>query len=694
MTASGLPDHVEAVVEGPVSGQLAVGKYITQLNVEAGAVVNWLPPSQQPVPRARPRPVLRRPRPMRGLLGRQNECASVSHELESGVPVEVYGRLGVGKTSVLRHLAHHAQAAFAEQAILYFFARGQPRIDLLQYIFETLYETDVPLKLTDSQVMHYLHDTEALIALDDIDLPRDEVVALVDAAPNLTFLLASETRHLWGEGVGIALRGLDQDAALALFERGLARPLTTAERPHAVKLCSALEGHPLSIVQLAELVQQAAYSLADLAASVPAHASSTDAVARLAMDALSPREKQVLGVLAVMTGVPIHRAHVAAVAGVPDASSELRSLQQRRLAEAHSPGYSLTISSGPELEQALHVSGLLERTLDYLTTWAEQHAGEPQMLAEDATTISAVTLRAAQRAHWPQVFRLARAVEETLVMTRRWGAWGAVLQVGLEAALTTGDLREQGWFRHQLGSRALCLEDISAAENNLAQALEIRESLGDRRGAAATRHNLNVLRGGPPPPPRGPSSDDRGPPSPARPGLKALVLAGLAILVLTVGGATAWGVTRQPPPSSTPVATAAAIPSLTATPNSTATPSAKSTATRSAKSTATPSAKPTATASTSSTPSASAAVVPPPTGLVATVRSCRIDLAWTAPPNVSIAGYKIYRDGSPLPGQVSGTSYSDAGIYNGTYTYAVRAVDAAGNSSSPSNPASVQACIT
>jgi chitodextrinase len=80
-----------------------------------------------------------------------------------------------------------------------------------------------------------------------------------------------------------------------------------------------------------------------------------------------------------------------------------------------------------------------------------------------------------------------------------------------------------------------------------------------------------------------------------------------------------------------------------------------------------------------------------PTDLAASaVGSTEIDLAWTASTDdVGVTGYTIYRDGAQLT-VVEGTtlSYEDRSVApSSTYTYTVDAVDAAGNRSAQSGPA-------
>ncbi len=80
-----------------------------------------------------------------------------------------------------------------------------------------------------------------------------------------------------------------------------------------------------------------------------------------------------------------------------------------------------------------------------------------------------------------------------------------------------------------------------------------------------------------------------------------------------------------------------------------------------------------------------------PTGLAATtVSGTEIDLAWNAASDdVGVTSYRIYRDGVAI-GEVDGstTTYADTGLAPATsYSYTVRAFDAAGHSSNASNTA-------
>jgi Metallo-peptidase family M12B Reprolysin-like len=69
-----------------------------------------------------------------------------------------------------------------------------------------------------------------------------------------------------------------------------------------------------------------------------------------------------------------------------------------------------------------------------------------------------------------------------------------------------------------------------------------------------------------------------------------------------------------------------------------------------------------------------------PTGLVASLTGPTVHLSWSpAVDNVGVASYEVDRDGESIATGLQATALSDPGLTPGTHTYAVRAVDAAGN---------------
>jgi hypothetical protein len=78
---------------------------------------------------------------------------------------------------------------------------------------------------------------------------------------------------------------------------------------------------------------------------------------------------------------------------------------------------------------------------------------------------------------------------------------------------------------------------------------------------------------------------------------------------------------------------------------------------------------------------------PAPTGLVARVDGRDVALTWTPVDVPDFGSYRVYRDGDPIASGVIEPHRADPGRAPGTYEYLVTAVDADGNESAPSAPA-------
>ncbi len=81
--------------------------------------------------------------------------------------------------------------------------------------------------------------------------------------------------------------------------------------------------------------------------------------------------------------------------------------------------------------------------------------------------------------------------------------------------------------------------------------------------------------------------------------------------------------------------------------------------------------------------------------LSAAVFSSDVLLNWDASSSLDVVKYNLYRDGELIAehSDLGALNYTDAGRPNGTYVYTVKAVDAAGNESLPSNEESVTIVI-
>ena len=511
--------RIEADLSGAtISGQVAVGEHIVQVQAAAGARVTVLESAQRPVLRLRELPLRRLPRDFPRLLGREDQISAAGSALGAGAPVEVFGEPGIGKTAFLRHICHRVNGG-APEGTVFTAWRGQPVEDVLQFLLESCYESDIVFVPTPAELCDHLAQRRVLVILDDVERERSDLEELSNAAPGCVFLSAAPARMLWGEGTSIALPGLDTRAARELVEGELGRPLTPAELPVADALCRAVEGNPLRILQGTALMHEGASS----PASVPA---LDDAVAA----SLSPRELKVLGPLVAVEGATLDAGALAQLTGIPDAPAVLASLESRGLVQSHSPRHSLAAPANAALLQRVGSAGSPDGLLTELA-----REGAALRFPEDSGAVLTLLEHGERAGRWEEMLSLARVADPGVTSAGRIGAWGMIGDHALTAARQLGDRRSEGWALHQLGSRALVLGERDTASTMLGQALELREQLGDADEIEVTRHNLDQLGGAPPPQPQDPQPRE---PRPPRLVLAAVVaaVAGVALAVLLFGG--------------------------------------------------------------------------------------------------------------------------------------------------------------
>lgn len=469
--------QIEAQI-GDVSGgsQVAVGNYIVQIGRVEGGVVNILNEAPPP-PRIRPQPVLLRPKVFPKLLDRQTETTTIIDALKSQQSIECTGEPGVGRTSLLRHLAYQAQVATAFPAgLVYFQVNQQSGPDLLKSLFDAFYTCDFPIKPNETEMRHYLQSVNALVLLDDVEIDSQQVEHLMNIAPSCTFVAVTKKRNLSTDVAEVPVKGLPTVDAVVLFQNELGRTLLTGEENKVRSICESVGCVPLLVVRAAHDAREQ---------KPPAD------------------EKKVLAALAVFSGTSLAAEHVAAVAGTDNTQSMLDDLEQRGLVQSHEQRYALAAGVKPE-------QPAFTRALNYFVNWTEQHRNDHKLITASAEAILLLLKQAVDSQSWDAVRRLGHASEEALTISGKWDMWANVLDSIELAAKAQGDVAERAWVLHQLGTRALALGDRHVAETNLRDALGLRERLNDLSGAAVTRHNLDLLLGPLPPDSKDNDSDSSG----------------------------------------------------------------------------------------------------------------------------------------------------------------------------------------
>jgi hypothetical protein len=510
-----------------------------------GAKVTIAPSENQP-PQPRPLPVLLPPRSFPLLLGRREEVKVAIDALPYDQTVEFYGSPGIGKTVILRYLAHHPSIipAFTDGIVYHNCTRYQPVSDLLQVLFNAFYESGTPFKPTDIQIREALKDKKALILLDGAKLTREEVQDIINALRNFTFLFASSERQLWGEGHPIGVGGLPLNDAVSLVARELGHSLSAEERPAAETLCKALEGHPLRILQAIALVTQDNLSLGAVVQLVNNNASNSAWTEKL-LSSLKKPQRMILALLAALgANIALAGQRIADLTEIPQIKPVLETLVQRNLVQVEGDRYYLASSLVEELRKSADITSWMEKSVTYFTKLAQGSQGISQSLLEESDAILQTLEWAADAGRWSDVLSLGKAIEGGLAVSGQWGTWENVLQLTLEAARATGNQAAEAFALHQLGTRAFGLSEVTKAESYLNQALHIRELLNDQGGIEVTKHNLQLLN----------------PPLPAQPKPKIpiLIKLGAAVLLLGFGGIVTrffWPPLKWEPQASNPIVT-------------------------------------------------------------------------------------------------------------------------------------------
>src|SRR6266498_4455894 len=478
-------------IKGNVSGQVIAGNYNVQIQNSNGCIVNVAPPSDKPPYSIRPSPIDLRPRAFPSLLDRDHEFASVKTALQNSTPVSISGEEGIGKTSFVRQIAHLPEMAVFPDGVAYLDAAGYGLDDLLQALFDVLYESIPEFKPRNAEIYIALQGRKPVIFLDNLKLQRDEVVSLLGAAPSCTFVLSSIERSLWGEGQMISLRGLPEKDALTLFQREVGRSMNEEEQATARKICALLQGHPLRILQAASLVHERSKPISELLEELQSDIPEK-AVLQVSLSTLSEYQKHSLAILAAAGGFVMPLEHLVSLSQDPNVQKTLQGLIALGLVQAHSPRYSLTGNLASSIATLWELAPWEDRILGYFISWLE---GQPAqaLIEESAEALIYTVKKAGEKKQWPAVIRLGRMLERSLILWKRWQAWADILNLILEAAKALGNRKVEAWALHQLGTRAMCLEHVDQARELLTQALNFRKAINDKSGLKVTQHNLDVL---------------------------------------------------------------------------------------------------------------------------------------------------------------------------------------------------------
>ncbi|HLF25700.1 MAG TPA: hypothetical protein VJG32_05145 [Anaerolineae bacterium] len=568
-------------VAGNVEGNIVVGDNNFVVNTNYGTIVYKQAAPQARLRDATPQP----PRAPRGFVGRSKELAELGRLIAASEAVTLYGVDGAGKSALLRQAANGEAARALPNGVVLLEGvdeRGEALglEDVIQRLFDALFESDPPLKVNATTARTYLSNTRPLVVLDGLNLPATSLATLPDLLPQGALLIASPRSPSGDATQPMKVGPLQRAESIQLLAARAGLELDEATRAALDAMCALLTDVPLALVTAANAIRENNLPLdrarqilraATPGSSDPLRAGVERAWA-LVNSMLSGDDRQLLAFAAMAPGVSVDPGWLAQMTGggsgpggqieieggfvnvggvrVPIRGEEAeRETPQPRSADAmqsaldRMQAMGLLRANSPRLRidpglRALWQSGMDETAardgmLAYLLRAAAlDKFRDWQFCADELGNVLGMIEWAAAQGRWAEALQLSRAIDPYLTLHGLWDTWRAILNRTLQAARESHSPESEAWALHQLGAHAIGQRQAQQAIDLLRQALDLRRSLGDATGMAYTQHNLDLLIP-PAPPSRGESGPQAGPPAPGMStALKAMIGIGAAAVVI------------------------------------------------------------------------------------------------------------------------------------------------------------------
>lgn len=510
-------------VAGNVEGSIIVGNHnvigdnnvVCEVNGSHGVVIDIHTPPIIKRRDAIPPP----PRKPRGFTGRESELIRLQQYIQDRCAVYIQGHDGIGKTTLVKQAANLAATPAIPDGILYVDCLAQEKeagiLDIWQCLFDRLYASSPPVKVTQHVAQGFLSNTHPLVVLDHQRLPLEALVSLTDVLPEAVLIVTGQD-PLFADGYEtLPLTPLLHADAIHLFSEKSGIPLDPVHDLEIEKICRLLEDVPLAVTQIANAIHQNRLVFNELFDDLTRiQPPSTDkiqaAIERsfgLIYTRLDKNECDMLAYAAAAPGISVDRSWLESLAGGQGTSMALESLE---LLFANSPRLQLPDGIRQILKSgAGDLSDRRERLLRHLLEELKTRSLDFNFVADELGNILGLLQWTAGQQRWSDVIALGKGVDPYLALYGLWDMWGTVLKQVLNASQRLKDRAVQSWALHQLGTREIGVGSLMQAVNFLLKALSIRLSLGDNTGVAYTLHNLYIILPPPsghhPEPPPGPS---------------------------------------------------------------------------------------------------------------------------------------------------------------------------------------------
>jgi hypothetical protein len=468
-----VPPHDTAADE--VLGQVVVGDYTVSVHRHAGAVVEKAGTGNGPVATRRlSMPTLPSLPDSPALLDRDIELAAVQALLHASPPpiVEISGRVGVGKTALVRCLT----------GVLYIDAAGLRYRAFLQHLYERAFHADIAFSPSVEFLRELFSAWDMPVVIDGFEGTAAELHTILDILKRVPVVYTTiEPIRLDPSVAELRLSGLRPDAARELFERSFGASI--ADDPEAMEFVNiVLEGNPLLIGHAAALARAGA--LVTLQAPEP--------LAALTFSNMTIGEQQIFAVIAAFGSARPDRAVVEAVSEVLRASSVINALISRRILQTDGDHVWISPLMRPMLSAGL---GLIryEVMFRYADAVLSQ-ASIPQSIIDNARPMLVMLRLAEAKGYHGQVARNARVLADAFLLGGKIDAAREACELVRVAGNEVFDSEMQAWAQHQIGTLSVLGGDVDEGFKWLQSAELLRDHMGDVAGKLHSQNNAALLR--------------------------------------------------------------------------------------------------------------------------------------------------------------------------------------------------------
>ncbi len=496
---------IASSLQAEIIGHLSVGEY--SFAIGSGHGICLSPATEPASMTAEPLPIVQVPPAFSRFQGRQVEVEAAIAALQTNQLIMLSGPPGIGKSALLRHLAHHQQVTTSRPDGIIYLNHGHSFTDLQHILSDRFYRSPTNLKPSEAELRQGLQDKQVVLLIENWQLTGEDCFRLSELLPNSTGVVVTASTRGVPKITAIALTGLSLLDSTALVEQDLGR-LAPEQAPLMASLWQLLQGHPQRLRQATALVREDGLPLAKVVKKLQSDAPARS-LTQLILSGLPKTQRWIVALLVAMQGVGLTAEQIAVMSGPPHPQTSLQALMQRYLIQLDGHRYRLASSLVDLLQTDFDAVPWMERVLHHLLPWAEQHRHLPSVILTEQEVILHTLKWTVERELWVDGLRLVRSIEGALCLSKRWQAWEHVLQWGLQAAWALEDPGAEAWALHQLGTRAAGLEAVTTAYDALSQALTLRNSLGDVIGSQLTQNNLELLKSLSLPPPSVKQAIDR-----------------------------------------------------------------------------------------------------------------------------------------------------------------------------------------